>query len=127
MNYVLKTSQLEQALKKLEPKLEETNCQITLSYWMPQKENSIFEAHYWLPNHNVSYPRVYIRAGVVCSESRIKASIALVNEVLPNFLDWLEQIITKSSFVYENQYFDASYSLNELIINNKPKYKKKRQ
>ena len=125
ISYVLKTSQLEQALKKLEPKLEEINCQITLDYWIPQKGNSIFEANYWLPNHHVSYPRIYIRAGAISSELRIKASTNLVNEILPDFINWLDQIVTKSSPVYENQYFNASYSSNGSIIVNKPEYKKR--
>jgi hypothetical protein len=80
-SFVLKTSQLDTALSEAG-----IDCHIDLVYWLPQSGGSILEAQYWLPNENIAYPRFYVRAGVVASELRLRASQALLEEVLPKFI-----------------------------------------
>src|SRR5215510_12423399 len=88
LSYVLKTSQLVKALSDAE-----IDCHVDLVYWVPQSGGSILEGHYWLPNENVAYPRVYVRAGVVPLASRLPASEALLASALPKFIRWLKEIL----------------------------------
>jgi hypothetical protein len=121
LSYVLKTSQLEHALT--EANIE---CYVQLVYWVPQAGGSILEGHYWLPNENVSYPRVYVRAGTVPSALRATASVALVDSALPLFVDWLQGILAlpeQSPALLETLYFNATYTDAGLAVTHQPKYK----
>ena len=120
--YVLKTSQLEQALTGIE-------CHVDLNYWVPQGGGSILEGHYWLPNENVPHARVYVRAGVVPSALRSAASEALTDIALPEFVEWLREILqlpTGSPRLHETLYFNATYTADGLAITDKPQYKRRR-
>ena len=120
LSYVLKTSQLEKAL--LDARIE---CHISLVYWMPQSGGSILEGHYWLPNKKVSYPRVYVRAGVVPSALSSAASEVLMESALPKFIDWLAWIIAlpeRAQALEKDLYFNATYTEKELNITESPIY-----
>ena len=73
-SYVLKTGQL----KKI---LDDNNIQIhiDLNYCLAFSTElcSIFEALYWLPNENIPYDRVYIRAGALPKENILNATNAI--------------------------------------------------
>jgi hypothetical protein len=119
LSFVLKTSQLEQALFDID-------CHVYLRYWVPQCGGSILEGDYWLPNENFPYPRVYIRAGAIPSALRSAASEALRESALPKFRDWLRKILSlsdKSPALHTHPYFNAEYSSQGLTISHQPKYK----
>jgi hypothetical protein len=124
--YVLKTSQLAQALSEAQ-----IDTAVDLRFWTPIGNGSILEAYYWLPNANVSYPRVYVRAGVVPLALRTAASGALAESALPAFIRWLQRIIElpdNSPELYGGElYFDAQYTENGLTITHQPVYKVRRR
>ncbi|MBX3416875.1 MAG: hypothetical protein KF851_04665 [Pirellulaceae bacterium] len=106
LSYVLKTSQLENALRDAG-----IDCHVDLVYWVPQSGGSILEAQYWLPNENVAYPRVYLRTGAVLSNARLPASEALLNRAIPQFVAWLKGILDlpdDSSALQGTLYFNAT-------------------
>jgi len=118
-SYVLKTSQLANALSDAG-----IDCHIDLHYWVPQGGGSILEGNYWLPNANVPYPRVYVRAGVVPSALRVAASQALLEKGLPLFIKWLQGIIAlppESPALWGRElYFNATYTEQGLATTNQP-------
>lgn len=123
-SYVLKTSLLKQALEDAG-----VECHVDLDYWIPQGGGSIFEAEYWLPNENVPYPRVYIRAGVVPTDSYESAMNAMVSTVLPAFIQWIRRILAlpeQSPELHLKPYFNATYTETGLNITNEPVYKRPR-
>jgi len=94
-----------------------------LLYWIPESGGSILEAFYWLPNENVSYPRLYMRAGVVPNQEHKKAFELLQNEALPAFTEWLTfltALADDSTLLNEKLYFNASYVEGHLKIENSP-------
>jgi hypothetical protein len=112
LSFVLKTSQLEQALSDID-------CHVDLVYWIPQGGGSILEGHYWLPNDNVPYSRVYVRAGAIPSALRFAASEALRESALPKFIGWLRGILAlsdRSPALPTEPYFDAQYTAEGLTI-----------
>ncbi len=107
-SYVLKTSQLVNILSAAD-----IDCHVNLQYWMPQGGGSILEAHYWLPNQNIRFPRVYVRAGVVPSRLRSAAAEYLMESALPSFVAWLQAILAlpaDSPALYDRPYFNAEYA-----------------
>ncbi len=84
-SYVLKTSQLADALAAAG-----VGWHVDLVYWSPHGGGSILEGHYWPPNSNVPYPRVYVRAGAVSSDVRAAAAETLSQTALPQFIRWLQ-------------------------------------
>lgn len=114
LSYVLKTSLLQEALDQAR-----IDCHVDLKYWTPQSGSSVLEAHYWLPNGNVEYPRVYLRAGVVPITERQAALDALRCDILPAFISWLSRIIALpkgSPKLHGDLYFNATYEDGEIGI-----------
>jgi len=114
LSYVLKTSLLERVLREADVKID-----THLIYCIPESGGSILEAFYWLPNENVSYPRLYMRAGVVPNQEHKKAFELLQNEALPAFLKWLSFLTTLpdgSTLLNDKPYFNASYIEGDLKI-----------
>jgi len=125
LSYVLKTSQLAKALSEAG-----IDCHVDLVYWVPQGGSSILEGNDWLPNENVPYPRVYVRAGVVPSALRSTASESLLLTALPQFVRWLQGILAlpgNSPALRQTLYFNATYSESGLVIANEPRYKIRRE
>jgi len=121
LSYVLKTSQLAKALSDAG-----IDCHVDLVYWVPQSGGSILEGAYWLPNENVAYPRVYVRAGVVPSASRAAASKLLLASALPQFIKWLQAVLAlpdESPALNGTLYFNAAYTEKGLVVTDQPKYK----
>ncbi len=124
LSYVLKTSQLENALRDAG-----IDCHVDLVYWVPQSGGSILEAHYWLPNENVAYPRVYLRTGAVLSNARLPASEALLNRAIPQFVAWLQRILDLpdgSPALQATLYFNATYCDNDIAIADRPVFKRRK-
>ena len=114
LSYALKTSLLQDALDEAR-----IDCYIHLNYWRPQTGCSVLNALYWLPNQNVPYPRVYIRAGVVPSSLHKAASDAMIKIILPAFTEWLSRILAlpeNSPVLHGEPYFDAAYDNGKIAI-----------
>lgn len=123
-SYVLKTSQLAKVLSDAR-----IDCHVDLVYWLPQCGRSILEAQYWLPNENVPYSRVYVRAGVVPTALRSAARDSLTKLALPQFVEWLREILAlpdESPVLQMTPYFNVAYTEKGLVITNQPKYKVRR-
>jgi hypothetical protein len=118
LSYVLKTSLLERVMRE-----EDVTIDTNLVYWIPEDGGSILQAFYWVPNENVAYPRLYMRAGVVPKEEHKKAFELLQNEALPAFVEWLTFLtsLPEASTVWNRQpYFNASYVEGHLKIEISP-------
>jgi hypothetical protein len=125
LSYVLKTSQLAKALSDAR-----IDCHVDLVYWVPQTGGSVLEGHYWLPNENVACPRVYVRAGVVPSASRLVAAEAMLVSALPQFVSWLQEILAlpdDSPALHGTLYFNATYTVEGLVVTDNAKYKVRRR
>lgn len=124
-SYVLKTSQLAEALAGAG-----IDCHVDLVYWSPQVGRSVLEGHYWPPNENVPYPRVYVRAGAVPSELRSAAAEALRVAALPRFVQWVQGILALpegSPALATDSYFNATFTAEGLVVTDQPVYKVRRR
>ena len=113
-SYVLKTAQLEKLLAD-----NNISVHINLNYCFSTEMDSIFEALYWLPNNNVSYDRVYIRAWVLPKEKVRLAREKLEKIVLPEFAVWIKNILAfpeNSTLLKHNLRFNAVFHNNEVYI-----------
>ncbi len=112
-SFGLKTSQLEELLRN-----GNINTDVTLYYWKPQLIGSIFEVHYWLPNKNIPYNRLYIRAGAILRKDIHFVREGLHTKVLPEFLKWIKSIeqMEESSTHYSQRYFNADFHDNKISI-----------
>ena len=115
-SYVLKTGQL----KKI---LDDNNIQIhiDLNYCFAFSTElcSIFEALYWLPNENIPYDRVYIRAGALPKENIFIAREKLEKKVLPEFVIWIKNILSlpyNSTLLKHGLRFHATFHTNDVFI-----------
>ncbi len=94
-----------------------------LIYWIPEDGGSILEAFYWVPNGNVSYPRLYLRAGVVPKQEHKRAFELFQNKALPAFVEWITFLISLpegSTILNYKPYFNASYVEGHLKIEISP-------
>jgi hypothetical protein len=120
-SYVLKTTQLADALADAG-----INWHVDLVYWSPQTGGSVLEGHYWPPNENVPYPRVYVRAGTVPSALRSAAVEALHEVALPQFIVCVKGIMALldgSPALSAESYFNATFSEGGLAVTDRPVYK----
>lgn len=113
-SYVLKSSQLNDLLQ-----CTGITIHTDLVYWLPQKIGSILEVHYWLPNNNVPYSRLYVRAGALPKDNIQEARIIMCDEVIPKFSNWLKHIQKIDSYSFyvgkSLPYFDAVYKNNRAV------------
>ena len=87
-SFVLKTKQLEDLLIN-----NNINIHVDLIYcWHPKQIGSIFEVHFWPPNANVPYERLYIRVGALLKEDAFIAREKMTEIVLPEFVAWFKKI-----------------------------------
>ena len=84
LSYALKTSTIERVLVE-----NQIDTYVHLIY---SKSKIFFDAHYWLPNENVDYFRLYVRAGSVQSNQRKDAEIYMNNIVIPAFVVWAKRL-----------------------------------
>jgi hypothetical protein len=119
-SYVLKTTQLADALAAAG-----IGWHVDLVYWSPRAGGSILEGHYWPPNENVPYPRLYVRAGSVPSALRPAAAETLRESALPRFIRWVEGLLALpdgSPALAAEAYFNATFCVEGLAVTNKPAY-----
>ena len=118
LSYVLRTSLLERVLREADVKID-----THLIYWIPENGGSILEAFYWVPNENVSFARLYVRAGAVPNQEHKKAFELLQKQALPALAEWLTFLIAlpdESPLLNDKPYFNASYSQGDLRIEISP-------
>lgn len=67
-----------------------------------------FTAHFWPPNPNVPYERLYITVGAVAGEQAAEIRQRMKNSVLPALINWLRGLLalpTNSPVRREKQVF----------------------
>jgi len=116
-SYVLKTGQLKKLLVD-----NNIRIHIDLNYCLAFniEQDSIFEAHYWFPNENIPYDRVYIRAGALPKENILNAREKLEKKVLPEFAVWIKNILSlpdNSTLLKHDLRFHAIFHTNDVFIN----------
>ena len=114
LSYVLKTSWLQQIMEE-----NGLNCHVDLNYWVPQSGGSILEAEYWLPNANIPYPRVYVRAGALPSDQRRVAADSMLNTVLPAYAKWLGAVLKlprNSPALHAKPWFCATFDAGNVQV-----------
>ncbi|BDP41835.1 hypothetical protein DAETH_18040 [Deinococcus aetherius] len=103
MSFILKSSTLERALTEADIKID--------THLIHGAGGIFFDAHFWPPNANVGYERLYVRAGAVPSGVGQAARIYVEGSVLPDLMDWLAGILAlpkNSPIRREKQYFGRS-------------------
>jgi hypothetical protein len=104
-SFALKTSMLEKALID--------NNIIIDTQLICSKSEIFFDAHYWLPNQNVDYPRFYIRVGHVKSNRRKDALKYMHEVVITEFIKWAKEIISlpeQSTKLTSENYFRKNFT-----------------
>lgn len=99
-SYPLKPSALEAAL---------SGAGIGIDVHLIRSPGELFDAHFWPPNENVSYERLYVRAGSVPSERAAEARLRAETVMLPELVRWIANIIaqdTRSPIRREQQALD---------------------
>ncbi|MEF2277712.1 hypothetical protein V3W47_05320 [Deinococcus sp. YIM 134068] len=100
MSFVLKPSILAQALAEAELSVD--------THLVRGVGGIFFDAHFWPPNENVGYERLYVRAGAVANSLSQAARLYVENTVLPKLTAWLADILAlpvASPIRREKQYF----------------------
>ena len=85
-SYPLKPTMLEAALAI-------ANVQIDLH--LIRAPGDLFDAHFWPPNANVPYERLYVRAGSVSKEQAAEARHRMETVVIPRLIEWLADIMAQ--------------------------------
>ena len=122
-SFVLKTKQLEDLIIT-----NDISIHIDLRYVYWQSIGSIFEAEFRLPNNNIPYNRLYIRAGALPNEYVFAARKEMEEIILPEFKIWITNIINlpnNSTHILNKPYFNAIFENNKLQIIKQPRYKRR--
>ena len=112
--YVLRTKQLEELLL-----CNGIETHVDLLYYFSQNNWSVFNAHYWLPNKNVPYCRLYVRSYSVQKKDSFKAKSLMQEIVLPEFILWVKCILRlpeNSTLFNSGSYFNATYRSGDIIF-----------
>jgi hypothetical protein len=99
-SYPLKPSILEAAL---------SGAGIGIDVHLIRSPGELFDAHYWPPNENVSYERLYVRAGSVPTERATEARLCAEAVLVPELVRWIASILAqdvKSPIRREQQVLD---------------------
>jgi len=99
-SYPLKPSTLEAAL---------SGASIGIDVHLIRSPGELFDAHFWPPNENVSFERLYVRAGSVPSERAAEARLHAETVMVPKLVRWIANILskdTKSPIRREQQVLD---------------------
>lgn len=84
--YPLKPSILEAAL---------TGAGIGIDVHFIRSPGELFDAHFWPPNENISYERLYVRAGSVPHERAAGARVHAETVMLPELIRWLANVLAQ--------------------------------
>lgn len=103
-SYPLKPSALEAAL---------SHAGIGIDVHLIRSPGDLFDAHFWPPNENVAYERLYVRTGSVPCERAAEARLHAETVMLPRLVQWIANILaqdTKSPVRREKQVLDLPQS-----------------
>ncbi|GMA16368.1 hypothetical protein E5F05_14570 [Deinococcus metallilatus] len=67
-----------------------------------------FDAHFWAPNENVGYERLYVRVGAVSNNVAAAARRYVEHSVLPELIAWIAELLAlprNSPLRRQQQYF----------------------
>lgn len=101
-SYPLKPTVLEAALM---------SANIKIDVHLIRKPGDLFDAHYWPPNANVPYERLYVRAGSVPADRSAESRHRIETIVIPTLVKWLADILAqdrKSPRRREQQFIDLN-------------------
>jgi hypothetical protein len=99
-SYPLKPSALEAAL---------ADAHIAIDVHLVRSPGDLFDAHFWPPNHNVPYNRLYVGVGSVPSEQVADARRHVETVIMPTLVMWIADILAtdrNSPIRREQQYLD---------------------
>lgn len=117
LSYVLKTSQVEDALSPLDIDI---NVQLNFRVSRAGETGTrIFECYYWLPNANVPYNRFYINIGTVHHDDKILAASLMTTTAIIAFTKWVKFIAllpANSTLVKHDSYFKVIFNGGTLTI-----------
>lgn len=85
-SYLLKPSTLEAALE---------GAGINIDVHLIRSPGDLFDAHFWPPNENVSYERLYVRAGSVPAEQAAEARHQAETVMIPDLVRWIAGILAQ--------------------------------
>lgn len=117
LSYVLQSSAITEVFEKLG-----LDFNVIIRYWTPHKIDTpcyIFECELWLPNQNVNFERYYITIAAVKTEYKLPSKLLIEQEVMPQFIAWLENIIQlpdNSTYFRKKIFFRAKIILGKIHI-----------
>ena len=83
-SYPLKPSKLEEAL---------ASANIPIDAYLTRTPGRYFNAHFWPPNPNIPYERLYVEAGSVPSDEAKRARVEVEETALPAIVEWIASIL----------------------------------
>lgn len=86
-SYPLRPSIFEAALK---------DAGLSIDTHLIRSPGDLFDAHFWPPNENVAYERLYVRFGSVPSANLGQARSRVETEALPALLRWVVDILAQA-------------------------------
>lgn len=92
LSFALKTSMLEMALQEIG-----ANCPVELFFMEPESTGALFEAQYHPADKHCQENHLRVLAGAVPSASRKEMTALLQENVLLEFMVWLEALLQKAT------------------------------
>lgn len=86
-SYPLRPSIFEAALE---------DAGLSIDTHLIRSPGELFDAHFWPPNENVAYERLYVRFGSVPSAELAQARSRVESEALPALLRWIAHILAQA-------------------------------
>jgi hypothetical protein len=85
-SYPLKPTALEAAL---------ASANISIQLHLTRSPSGLFDAYFWPSNPNVSYERLYVRAGSVPKERSAEVRHRMETVVIPSLVKWIADILAQ--------------------------------
>ena len=85
-SYPLRPSTLEAAL---------VSASVEVDTHLIRSPGNLFDAHFWPPNENVPYERLYVRAGSVLAVEAADARAWIETVAIPALIEWISGILSQ--------------------------------
>jgi hypothetical protein len=72
------------------------DADLSIDTHLIRSPGNLFDAHFWPPNENVAYERLYVRFGSVPSADLGQARSRVETEAIPTLLRWIVDILAQS-------------------------------
>ncbi len=92
LSFALKTSMLEMAVQEIG-----ASCPVELHFMEPESTGSLFEAQYRPADKLCQEPHLRVLAGAVPAASRKEITTLLQENVLLEFMVWLEMVLDRTA------------------------------